>query len=106
MHTKIPPPLVTLVFGLGIYFSRFLSPIIEFENSFTLSGVALNPGIWRMIFRKEILDCMQFQEIYMGEDQIFLFELRIWEKKVVLVEDSGYIYHKNRQLPSISPNKT
>jgi glycosyltransferase involved in cell wall biosynthesis len=69
---------------------------IEFENSFTLSGVALNPGIWRMIFRKKFLDCMQFQEIYMGEDQIFLFELRIWEKKVVFVEDSGYIYHKNR----------
>ena len=49
MHTKIPPPLVTLVFGLGIYFSRFLSPIIEFENSLILSLISLIIGLFILI---------------------------------------------------------
>ena len=34
METKIPPPLVTLIFGLSIYFSRELFPIIEIKYSF------------------------------------------------------------------------
>ena len=49
MHTKIPPPLVTLVFGLGIYFSRFLFPIIEFENSLILSLISLIIGLFILI---------------------------------------------------------
>ena len=49
MHTKFPPPLVTLVFGLGIYFSRFLSPIIEFENSLILSLISLIIGLFILI---------------------------------------------------------
>jgi protein-S-isoprenylcysteine O-methyltransferase Ste14 len=34
METKIPPPLVTLIFGLSIYFSRELFPTIEIKYSF------------------------------------------------------------------------
>jgi protein-S-isoprenylcysteine O-methyltransferase Ste14 len=34
METKIPPPLVTLAFGLSIYFSRGLFPAVEIAYSF------------------------------------------------------------------------
>ena len=34
METKIPPPIVTLVFGLSIYFSRGIFQVIEIKHSF------------------------------------------------------------------------
>ena len=34
METKIPPPLVTLIFGLSIYFSRELFPTIDIKYPF------------------------------------------------------------------------
>jgi protein-S-isoprenylcysteine O-methyltransferase Ste14 len=49
MHTKIPPPLVTLVFGLAIYFSRRLFPIIEFEHASILSFIFLTIGLFVLI---------------------------------------------------------
>ena len=36
METKIPPPIVTLVFGLSIYFSRGMFPAVEAWHSFYL----------------------------------------------------------------------
>ena len=33
MSTKIPPPIVTLIFGLIIFFSKSLFPICNFDNS-------------------------------------------------------------------------
>ena len=44
METKIPPPIVTLIFGLAIYLSRTIFPEIEikyssfFWNGFTFVG--------------------------------------------------------------------
>ena len=40
METKIPPPIVTLAFGLFIYFSREMFPAVKTEYSFYL-GVSL-----------------------------------------------------------------
>ena len=40
METKIPPPIVTLAFGLSIYFSREMFPAVKTEYSFYL-GVSL-----------------------------------------------------------------
>jgi len=34
METKIPPPIVTLVFGLSIYFSRGIFQVVEIKYSF------------------------------------------------------------------------
>ena len=34
METKIPPPIVTLVFGLSIYYSRGIFQVIEIKHSF------------------------------------------------------------------------
>ena len=36
MSTKIPPPIVTLIFGLIIFFSRSLFPIYSFSNNVSL----------------------------------------------------------------------
>ena len=41
MSTKIPPPIVTLIFGLIIFFSKSLFPIFNFNNSNYVSLIFL-----------------------------------------------------------------
>ena len=41
MSTKIPPPIITLIFGLIIFFSKSLFPIFNFNNSNYVSLIFL-----------------------------------------------------------------
>ena len=49
METKIPPPIVTLVFGLSIYFSRELFPAVKTQQSFYLGMCLLLLGLFVLI---------------------------------------------------------
>ena len=58
METKIPPPLVTLIFGMSIYFSREMFPAIEIQYSLYLGIFLLLSGFFILVsavrlFRKD-----------------------------------------------------
>ena len=58
METKIPPPIVTLTFGLSIYFSREMFPAIEIQHSLYLGIFLLISGFFILVsavrlFRKD-----------------------------------------------------
>jgi protein-S-isoprenylcysteine O-methyltransferase Ste14 len=58
METKIPPPIVTLVFGLSIYFSRGIFQAVEIKHSFNIGILLLILGLGILIsavglFRKD-----------------------------------------------------
>ena len=58
METKIPPPIVTLVFGLSIYFSRGVFQVVEIKYSFYIGIPLLMLGFVILIsavrlFRKD-----------------------------------------------------
>ena len=58
METKIPPPIVTLAFGLSIYFSRGMFPAFEAWHSFYLGIFLLFLGSFILVsavrlFRKD-----------------------------------------------------
>ena len=58
METKIPPPIVTLVFGLSIYFSRGIFQLVEIKYSFYFGIILLILGFIILIsavrlFRKD-----------------------------------------------------
>ena len=58
METKIPPPIVTLAFGLAIYFSRGMFPTFEAWPSFYLGIFLLFLGFFILVsavrlFRKD-----------------------------------------------------
>lgn len=55
-------------------------------------NVALNPGIWRMVFKKEILDEIEFSNLLMGEDQLFLAKLDIFSRKARIFKEIFYTY--------------
>ena len=58
METRIPPPIVTLVFGLSIYFSREIFHSVEIKYSFYIGILLLILGLAILIsavrlFRKD-----------------------------------------------------
>ena len=58
METKIPPPIVTLAFGLSIYFSRGIFQAVEIKYSFYIGILLLIFGLAILIsavrlFRKD-----------------------------------------------------
>ena len=58
METKIPPPIVTLIFGLSIYFSRGIFQLVEIKYSFYFGILLLVLGFVILIsavrlFRKD-----------------------------------------------------
>ena len=51
METKIPPPIVTLIFGLAIYFSREIFPVVEIQHSSYLGIFLLLIGFFIFLLR-------------------------------------------------------
>ena len=50
METKIPPPIVTFLFGLSIYFSRGIFQAVEIKHSFYIGILLLILGLAVLIF--------------------------------------------------------
>lgn len=70
------------------------SRLIERErNDSSFSDVAMNPGIWRMLFRNDSIGDVRFPSFKMAEDQNFLSALQVPEKKTKFIDDILYTYH-------------
>lgn len=55
--------------------------------------IALNPGIWRFLFRRSSLEGLSFSNLLMAEDQIFLAEYLRNETKIQISEMTTYTYY-------------
>ena len=70
------------------------STLIERDrNDSSLFDIAMNPGIWRMLFRKDSIGDVRFPTFKMAEDQNFLSALRVPEKKLKIINDIFYTYY-------------
>lgn len=55
----------------------------ENRNEFlSLNSIAMNPGVWRMIFRSSIIHGTRFTNLRSGEDQVFLSQIDFVEKNL------------------------
>ena len=61
-----------------------------------LRKVGINPGIWRMLFRRTILVDKQFSSIKMAEDQVFIAELNFDSKSISFTNRILYKYFQGR----------
>ena len=75
-----------------------------------LNAIALSPGIWRMIFRTELIVNSPFKSLLLAEDQILLSEIRLTERKIVfsnaivynyLSGNPGSLTGKNRKIDDL-----
>jgi len=53
---------------------------------------ALNPGIWRMIFKRELLTSISFDPLKMAEDQLFICQAMLKAKIVTFSDGQIYTY--------------
>jgi glycosyltransferase involved in cell wall biosynthesis len=59
-----------------------------------LNLVALNPGLWRMVFRNKITTKAEFEEFLMGEDQLFVASMNLNSRKIMFSRSIFYKYFK------------
>lgn len=61
---------------------------------------AMNPGLWRCLFKAEIAKSNSFPNYLMAEDQVFLSRLDLEDLKISFTEDVTYRYirYKSGQL--------
>jgi glycosyltransferase involved in cell wall biosynthesis len=62
------------------------------NESQELNSIALAPGIWRMIFRTQLVVDSPFQSLLLAEDQILLSDLQITKRKIVFLSAVVYNY--------------
>lgn len=65
------------------------------SNSDPKLDIAINPGIWRIIFLREWISKLKFSTSLMGEDQLFLLDLGIFAAKIQFFNEVVYTYYKN-----------
>lgn len=65
-----------------------------------LPSIMVNPGIWRFIFKREFIGALRFKDFKMGEDQVFLADLKLKESSTYKsnVEVYRYITASAEQL--------
>jgi glycosyltransferase involved in cell wall biosynthesis len=76
----------------------------SFEEAFR--GLALNPGIWRFLFKKSVISEMEFENFLMGEDQLFVAEAILKVNKILIFRKPIYEYQmfQENQLTSNPKN--
>ena len=57
-----------------------------------LDEIAINPGIWRFAFKRSTLGGLNFSNLLMAEDQLFLASFRIPSRKIEIYSKSVYQY--------------
>ena len=66
-------------------------------KSYSISDLALNPGLWRIAFRNEIIKSVSFTSLLMGEDQIYLIDCLDRINETIFVESIVYTYMSGYQ---------
>ncbi len=64
------------------------------QRGLSTFDLALNPGIWRWVFRSSLLKEIYFENINMGEDQVFMQSINVFDHKILKYDDFVYTYMK------------
>jgi glycosyltransferase involved in cell wall biosynthesis len=78
------------------------------ESNHWAIDVGLNPGIWRFVFKRELIAHLSFPDLRMGEDQVFLQRVFLKNPYVCVSQQIFYRYFINvhNQLTSEKKNLT
>ena len=65
--------------------------LCEFTND-PLLDLALTPGIWRFLFKKSSLNGLEFSNLRIGEDQLFLGMYNLETREIMYTHNANYEY--------------
>lgn len=79
---------------------------LKFSRKPNIKSISLNPGVWRMIFKSELVEKMRFTDLKLAEDHLFISEIKLPERKIDFMSKSfyEYIYGGENQLTSKKNN--
>jgi len=69
----------------------------ERKPDLSLKAIAMNPGLWRMLFRRNIILSLKFNKFRMAEDQNFLSDIMLPERKFKIIKNIFYTYYINNE---------
>lgn len=80
---KVVSGEIEAIVGEFLYFDTASSKTYQDSHTgdFNLD-IALNPGIWRIIFRRELIENIDFDKSKMAEDQLFILDFKIFSRKL------------------------
>lgn len=74
----------------------FIHDSKEYDSEYGIAkSIARNPGIWRMSFKRNLVEEIDFPNLRMAEDQVFLARLRFWERNIWASDFLVYTYRRN-----------
>ena len=75
------------------------TPANLIENNPTLNwqSIALNPGIWRWLIQKKLVENISFPDLSIGEDQFFLIKLLSNTAQIQFSSQIFYVYRSDIQ---------
>lgn len=79
----------------GIAYAKNSTSITGDNDDVTWRNIALNPGLWRWIIRRNFIKTEHFPDLSMGEDQYFLISLLNREPKIVFTNQLFYEYSQS-----------
>jgi glycosyltransferase involved in cell wall biosynthesis len=82
-----------LVGNFSVFDVKTMEQRLPTKRVSEINSVAMNPGIWRMVFRRFTIADLRFPSLRMGEDQVFLSHLNFATKKLRFFESIFYQYN-------------
>jgi glycosyltransferase involved in cell wall biosynthesis len=55
-------------------------------------SICLNPGLWRMLVKKSIIQSHKFEKYLLGEDQLFILKTGVFHRKILFINEKVYKY--------------
>jgi hypothetical protein len=89
---KYPMPSV-IIGGYETVHSLPNQLIVKHRAPGNLLQLAKSPGMWRFIFKSEVISDLDFSEYCMGEDQLFLAQAAVFSQNILRVSETLYHYH-------------
>jgi hypothetical protein len=81
---------------IGNYSINNNGHIKEVKHFNRLDFVAINPGLWRMAFKTDLIKEKRFALFRMGEDKLFLADLNLKSRNIHFTNKIFYIYNKGQ----------
>ena len=94
--SSAPPGICTLICRFQVVSNETKSVKWEapkFGESDNSAVIAAFPGLWRMIFRRDIIGKTRFREFHMAEDHIFIIEGNFFGGYIAFIDRIIYSYY-------------
>ena len=84
-----------LLVGDYLHFNQITGEYRKFSAKAILDNFVKGPGMWRFIFRRELIGELRFPSLPVAEDLSFLIEVLGLHPQMQIVEETLYTYHTN-----------